>query len=117
MTAAIIEAMLISVLLTIDIELIAAAIMGVRKRRTFIITILVNTLTNPFVTCAYYYCAYEIALSGIMLTAIKYALEIGAVCTEWQIYKRTTDVNKPFMMSLVCNCASYFLGVVFNMIV
>ena len=109
MTAKIIAAMGISLVLTILFELLFALLMGVRGNGLRV-NILCNILTNPLVTSIYYFCKYGLMLHGAVMIIITAALEISAVITEWRVYKACTDIKKPLLFSIGANCFSYFIG-------
>lgn len=106
--------MLISLGATVVLEFIFALIMGVRRKSDLAINVLVNTLTNPAVTCTYYFLRYSAGLSGGLLTAAVIILEVSAVIVEGLIYRSCTDIKKPMRFSLGANCFSYFAGLILN---
>ncbi len=116
MTEIIIGSMLASLLLTIILELAFALIWGVRQKRDLIVNVLCNTLTNPVVSCIYYYCYFVLGLSGAGRVVALILLEISAVLTEWLIYKKKTDINRPMLFSLGANGFSYFTGLLISLI-
>lgn len=116
MTTAIINAMLLSLGATVILELIFALIWGVRGKKNIAINVLVNTLTNPIVTCTYYGLRYGAGWAGGMLAAAVIVLEISAVLAEGYIYRSCTDIKKPLLFSLCANCFSYFAGLLFDLI-
>lgn len=116
MTEIIVRSMLVSLLLTIILELSFALIWGIRKRHDLIINVLCNTLTNPVVSCTYYYCFFVMGLSGAGRIIVLILLEISAVLTEWLIYKKKTDINRPMLFSLGANGFSYFIGLLVSLI-
>lgn len=116
MTEIIIRSMLVSLLLTIVLELAFALIWGVRQRRDLIVNVLCNTFTNPVVCSVYYYCYFVLSLSGAGRIIVLILLEISAVLTEWLIYKKTIDIKRPMLFSLGANGFSYFTGLLISLI-
>ncbi|MBQ7783074.1 MAG: hypothetical protein IJ368_03810 [Oscillospiraceae bacterium] len=110
MTAVLLKSMLLALVLTLMLELPAAAVLGVRGKTNFIIVILANTLTNPAVNCIHSFCRYSLGFGFAQMAVITALLEISAFVTEWLVYKKNTDVEKPFRLSLCCNAFSYLTG-------
>ena len=117
MTGVIIKAMGTSLVLTIVFELAFALICGIRRRKNLLLCVLVNVLTNPIVTCTYYYFKYYLHALPPFMTALTAVLEISAVLAEWLVYKYVSDIKNPFAFSLGINCFSYFTGLAINMII
>ena len=103
-------------LLTIIIELIVALILGVRDKKDILNVILVNIITNPVVvvsqTILYIKFGYNVEMIGIAI------LEVLVVIVEGLIYKKVLDYKKinPFLLSLLLNAASFFIGELINML-
>lgn len=115
MTGEIIKAMALSLALTVVLELSFALICGIRRRKNLLLCVLVNILTNPIVTCTYYYFKYSLHAQPPFMTALTAVLEISAVLAEWLVYKYVSDIKNPFAFSLGINCFSYFSGLAINM--
>ena len=103
-------------LLTIILELIIALILSVRDKKDLINVILVNVLTNPIVVMTqmilYIKFGYSIEIIGIII------LEILAFLVEGLIYKKVLIYNKinPFLLSLLLNASSFFIGELINIL-
>ena len=103
-------------LLTIIIELIVALILGVRDKKDILNVILVNIITNPVVvvsqTILYIKFGYNVEMIGIAI------LEVLVIIVEGLIYKKVLDYKKinPFLLSLLLNAASFFIGELINML-
>ena len=110
MTAVLLKSMLLALVLTLMLELPAAAVLGVRGKTNFIIVILANTLTNPAVNCIHSFCRYALGFDFFQMAVITAFLEAAALVTEWLVYKKNTDIEKPFRLSLCCNAFSYLTG-------
>ncbi|MGN0667436.1 MAG: hypothetical protein ACI4KF_13045 [Huintestinicola sp.] len=117
MTAAVLLAMGSSLLLTLILELLFACIYGVRGKHDLVICVLANTLTNPVVTCTYYYMQYSVGMSGEMLILATVILEISAVTAEWLVYRNNTEIKRPLLFSMAANAFSYSAGVIMTYLV
>ena len=97
----------ISLLLTLILEgLFAFFIGGVRSVRGMLLTVLVNTLTNPPVVLTY---------SFFPSLPMKLGLEVAAVLAEGCVYKKCSDeINRPFLYALCINAFSFLTGELIN---
>ena len=106
--------MIISLLMTIVLELLAAVVLGLRGR-DLLLTMIVNLLTNPIVTASFY------ILSGLTMLPeplIKLILEISAVTAEWLIYRKYGEnIKRPLLLSVGLNGFSFFLGMLINYLI
>lgn len=106
--------MVLSLLLTIVLELLAATVMGLRGR-DLLLTIILNILTNPIVTASFY------ILSGLTQFSeplIKLFLEISAVMAEWLIYRKYGEnIKRPLLLSVGLNGFSFFSGMLINYLI
>ena len=98
--------LLFALLLTEAIEVPVCLLFGLR-RKDLLIVLLANLLTNPAVNVLYLLAALYTPLPTVLVIAV---LEIGAVLTEWLIYRSLTDAKHPFWMSLAANAVSYGAG-------
>lgn len=99
---------LLSLALTLAVELPLAFAFGMR-RRELLIALLVNCMTNP--------AAMLLALllrTGTPLPrwAIELPIEAAVVVIEWLVYRRGTAQKYPLLTSLCLNAVSYGLGLV-----
>ncbi|MBP0965395.1 MAG: hypothetical protein J5999_08915 [Oscillospiraceae bacterium] len=103
--------MVISLALTMILELLAAAVVGLRGR-DLLLTVIVNLLTNPIVTAFFY------ILSGtteLPVALIKAFLEISAIVAEWLIYRKYgVKIKRPLLLSVGLNGFSFFSGMLIN---
>lgn len=95
--------------LTVVIEAAAAFICGVRTRRGQFTVLLANIITNPLMN------SILTAVSFLISPAAYYyflvPLEIAVVLAEGLIYKKTLPIKmNPFLLSLILNVCSYFIG-------
>lgn len=100
-------------LFTILIELIVALILGVRDKKDILNIILVNTMTNPLLVSVTVYITYNRIFNRIASIVI---LELLVVIIEGFTYKKILNFKKinPFVLSLILNAASYFIGEIIN---
>lgn len=100
-------------LFTIIIEVTIAFILGYRKK-DLLNVLLVNVLTNPIVTSipVYFNVKYGLKYRNISL----FILELIVLVFEGFIYHKYLDRKKinPYVLSLILNGASYFIGVIIN---
>lgn len=101
---------------TIVIELIMSLLLGIRNKKDILNVILVNTMTNPLVVSILMYITYN-RLFNITISII--ILEILVVLTEGFAYKKvlTFDKINPYVLSLILNISSYFIGGLLNNII
>lgn len=104
-----VRSLLLSLSLTLVIELGAALLCGVRARRDFLLIFLVNVLTNPplVLTLDLFYLA-----KGMPPWYLIAALELTAVGVEGLLFYRRLQYNcmPPFCMSLLLNAISFLGG-------
>lgn len=108
--------MLICLSSTIMIELIMSLLLGIRNKKDILNVILVNIMTNPLVVSILMYITYN----GLFNTTISIIiLEILVILTEGFAYKKvlTFDKINPYVLSLILNISSYFIGGLLNNII
>ena len=101
---------------TVIIECGIAFISGIRKAKDLLFVLLVNIMTNPLLVVL---TVIVNLFFGRLWYYISLAvLEIGAVAAEGLVYKFTIKHKlNPFLLSLILNSASFFLGLIINRIV
>lgn len=110
--------LVVSLLLTLFLEVTFAWVLGIRKRKDVLLVILVNIVTNPVVVFSYsflvYVIPYQVISSNPILGnawMIKFLLETFAVWCETFYYKRYLKSTKhPFWLSLFLNGVSFGIG-------
>lgn len=104
-------------LVTLIIEIIVAFILGVRNKKDFINIVLGNILTNPLVVSISIYINIRYGLSIRDMWII--FLELMAFIVEGSIYYKVLNYKKinVFLLSLLLNLSSYFIGEVINYII
>lgn len=108
--------MLICLSSTIVIELIMSLLLGIRSKKDILNVILVNIMTNPLVVSILMYITYNRLFNTTISIII---LEILVILTEGFTYKKvlTFDKINPYVLSLILNISSYFIGRVLNNII
>ena len=106
--------MLKCLLCTIIIEVFMAFILKVRDKKDFLNIILVNIITNPIVVTVPVLMAIKYSYRTSIISLI--VLEILTVFIEGLIYLKVLKYRKinPFLLSLILNVSSYFIGEVIN---
>ena len=101
-------------LCTIIIEVFMAFILKVRDKKDFLNIILVNIITNPIVVTVPVLIAIKYSYRTSIISLI--VLEILTVFIEGLIYLKVLKYRKinPFLLSLILNVSSYFIGEVIN---
>lgn len=109
--------MIICLLCTILIECLAAFILRVKSKKDYFNIILVNILTNPLVVSISV--IIQVTLGMKIKNISLLILEILAFLTEGMIYHKYLEYKKinGFLLSLILNISSYFLGIVINQII
>ena len=108
--------MLICLSSTIVIELIMSLLLGMRNKKDILNVILVNIMTNPLIVSILMYITYNRLFNTTISIII---LEILVVLTEGFTYKKvlTFDKINPYVLSLILNISSYFIGELLNNII
>lgn len=108
--------MLICLSSTIVIELIMSLLLGMRNKKDILNVILVNIMTNPLVVSMLMYITYNRLFNTTISIII---LEILVILTEGFTYKKvlTFDKINPYVLSLILNISSYFIGELLNNII
>ncbi len=104
--------LLISLGLTVVLELIFALVFKVRGERDFVLVIVVNVITNPAVVLLNYLLLRDTALPRM---PVIFVLEAAAVLVEAFYYRRYAEtIKKPFLFSLCANVFSFSIGLLIN---
>lgn len=108
--------MLICLSSTIVIELIMSLLLGIRNKKDILNVILVNIMTNPLIVSILMYITYNRLFNTTISIII---LEILVILTEGFTYKKvlTFDKINPYVLSLILNITSYFIGGLLNNII
>lgn len=99
--------------LTIIIELSLAVILGIRDKKDILNIILVNVMTNPLLVSLTTYITYNRIFNRILFIII---MEVLVVIIEGFTYKKILKFKKinPYVLSLILNASSYFIGELIN---
>lgn len=107
--------LLISLGLTVLLELAFAVLFKIRGLNDLILVVVVNIITNPAVVLLNYLLLNRtnIPQAGVVLV-----LEAAAVLVEALYYRRYAQkIGRPFLFSLGANAFSYFIGLLLSGIV
>lgn len=109
MGAYIIEAMIISLLLTLLIEELFVLLAGIRNKQDLLLVLLVNVITNPMVVFLYQAADYYLKVDMRIVTVI---LEVAAILVEAGYYaKYSRNIRHPLLLSIGANVVSFGIGV------
>lgn len=104
--------LVISLGLTVVLEVGFALAWGLRGRREIGLVILVNCLTNPPVVLLHHVLVRLLQWPAATVTA---ALEAAAVLVEWRCYRCcAAELRRPFLFALLANLWSFGLGLLFT---
>lgn len=103
-----------SLIFTVIIEVVVALIIGIRKKKDITNVVLVNLITNPFVTLIPITLNIYVSLDARNISLI--ILEIIVLFTEALIYKFVLEYKKLhwFLVSLILNLSSFGIGEIIN---
>lgn len=98
----------VSLVLTWLIELTVAAVMGFRDRRSILLVILVNLLTNP--------AAVLLCHLGIPQLPVELAVIAVEACVYTSFAKNTRwQIPHPIGLSVAANLIAWFAGIILQM--
>lgn len=107
------QALPISLLLTLAFELFYSRLWGLREKRDVLLVILVNVLTNPVVVFVVYY--VRIRRLPVNYGIVTVVMEAFAVITEALIYQKyARTIDRPWLFSLSANAFSFAVGELIN---
>lgn len=108
----VLEYFLTCLILTIVLEWLLAVIIRVKSRTDYLIMLLVNIMTNPPVVLLQSVLILKFGLNIYFVTAV---LEITAVLVEGYVYSKGFDYKRinPYVLSLMFNGFSYFVGLIY----
>lgn len=108
--------MLICLSSTIVIEISMSLLLGIRNKKDILNVILVNVMTNPLIVSIIMYITYNRIFN---LTISIIILEILITLVEGFTYKKVLKFDKinPYVLSLILNISSYFIGELLNNII
>ena len=99
----------VSLLLTVMLEEGTALILGIRKGFDLTVILFANTLTNPAAVFAGLVMAAYTAVPRAVYVTV---LELAVFVVEALVYRKLLYTRKPspFIVSLILNSVSFFLG-------
>jgi len=108
MSRAILTSLVISLLLTIVLEVGFFYVSGKRHKKDLLLVVMVNIFTNPIVVMSYWLAMIFTSLSVVFVLI---PLEIFAVLAEGRYYsKYGHDFKRPYLFSAIANLFSYSTG-------
>ncbi len=111
-----IKSLIVSLALTLIIELTVSIIIGIRKKEDILVVICANICTNPVVV---FISNCILLLNNMLIYFIAViVLELIAWIVEFIIFKKCLRFNKisPLLISILNNSISFGLGLVINYI-
>ena len=115
---ALVRSLIYSLLLTEALEIPFCVLAWRFRGRETIVCALVNIVTNPPVVLAHFLIKQRLTACGGAgyMPLVIIGLELAAVTVEWLFYRRCTDKEHPFLVSLTANAFSYFTGLALSLI-
>lgn len=103
-----------ALIITIVLEVIIAIVIGIKNKKDILNVVLVNAITNPFVTIVPL--LINLKFGYVYRNIAFYILEILVVFIEGFIYKRVLKFKKLnyLVISLILNIASFGIGEIIN---
>jgi len=115
MNQAILNALAISLALTLIFETIFFFLAGKRLGKDLLLLVLVNVITNPLVVLCHSLAFYYSQLNAALLLI---PLEVFAIVCEGALYKRFgQEFKRPYLFSLSANSFSFAAGVLLQSVV
>ena len=108
-----IRSLVVSLLLTLVIELAVSLILGVRDKNDILVIALANIITNP-VAVYIYGCISKYSSAIMIMIGTVILIETAVVIIEYLIFKRYLSLKRinPFLFSFIINALSFFIGMI-----
>ena len=107
--------LLISLCMTLILELAFCFTFRIRSAHDLGLVVLVNILTNPPVVLLNDILSRKTEFSSVLVVII---LELTAILVEALYYKRYADeIKRPFLFSLGANAFSFFAGIILQQLI
>ncbi len=107
--------LLISLSVTVALELAFSLIFRIRRKSDLLLLVIVNVITNPPVVLLNYLILQRTELPQMLVAAL---LEASAVLIEGVYYRRYSEnIRRPFLFSFGANAFSYILGLLLTIII
>jgi len=104
------QALLISLILTVIMEIGFSLAVRVWNKKDLLLVLLVNVLTNPFVVFTYHAINNYTNMNP---NIVKVVLEILVVVVEARYYaKYAIRITHPYIFSISCNAFSFVMGLI-----
>lgn len=112
-----IRSLIISLILTIVIELFISICIGIRKKNDIITIIATNTLTNPIVV--FIYNIIVNSLEELLYWIVIIAIEIIVIFVEGKVYKKVLEYKKisGIKLSFINNIMSFGISLIIAILV
>lgn len=109
--------LIVSLLLTIIIEISISFIIGIREKEDFKVVFWTNVLTNPVVV--YIANCVKLLNNNVIYNIIVFIMEVLVIIVEFSIYKKFLDYKKksPLLISSINNIISFSLGIIISKII
>lgn len=109
--------LIVSLLLTIIIEISISFIIGIREKEDLKVVFWTNVLTNPVVV--YIANCIKILNNNVIYNIVVFIMEVLVIIVEFIIYKRFLNYKKksPLLISSVNNIISFSLGIIISKII
>ena len=109
--------LIVSLLLTIIIEISISFIIGIREKEDLKVVFWTNVLTNPVVV--YIANCVKLLNNNVIYDIIVFKMEVLVIIVEFSIYKKFLDYKKksPLLISSINNIISFSLGIIISKII
>ncbi len=109
--------LIVSLLLTIIIEISISFIIGIREKEDLKVVFWTNVLTNPVVV--YIANCVKLLNNNVIYNIIVFIMEVLVIIVEFSIYKKFLDYKKksPLLISSINNIISFSLGIIISKII
>ena len=109
--------LIVSLLLTIIIEISISFIIGIREKEDLKVVFWTHVLTNPVVV--YIANCVKLLNNNVIYNIIVFIMEVLVIIVEFSIYKKFLDYKKksPLLISSINNIISFSLGIIISKII
>ena len=109
--------LIVSLLLTIIIEISISFIIGIREKEDLKVVFWTNVLTNTVVV--YIANCVKLLNNNVIYNIIVFIMEVLVIIVEFSIYKKFLDYKKksPLLISSINNIISFSLGIIISKII
>lgn len=108
----IVKMMIISYLVTVIVETIAALIWKIKDIKLLAGILLVNTITNPLINIICFISCLR--MPHVYANGFEYLIEVAVFLIEGLLFWKVLKLKYPFLVSLSLNAASYGIGMLIN---